>query len=111
MTKTAKQQDTEEAIRQAYAEQENLQRIDDLRQVLATPEGKRYMWWLLGRTHMYSSTFTGNSNGFFLEGERKIGLVLFRDVTEVEPRLMGDMAESHTKKMAEILSRVEKEAK
>ena len=88
---------TDKELKQAYQE-EHLERVRDLRTILRTPEGKRYIWWMLETTHMFSSTFTGNSMGHFLEGERNVGLRVFQDVLRIDPKLMGQMAQSHAAK-------------
>lgn len=54
---------------------ENRQR-GNLKQIMATPAGREFMWVLLDRCGIYRSSFTGNSETFFREGERNIGLYL-----------------------------------
>lgn len=89
-------------VREAYAK-EREHRLADLRDVMELPAGRRYLWWLMGRTHMFSSTHTGNSNGAFLEGERNIGLMIFKDLSQINPDLLVEMARSH----AEMLRKIE----
>lgn len=48
--------------------------IDDLTWLMNDKRGRRFMWRLLNRAHIYESSFTGNSHTFFNEGERNIGL-------------------------------------
>lgn len=91
-------------LKKLYRE-EHEDRVGDLRKILQTPEGKRYFWWLLERTHMFTSTFTGNSTGHFLEGERNIGLMVFKDILKVSPKLMGQMAQSHAAKIQSLKDR------
>lgn len=50
--------------------------------------GQRFLWWLLEQTHVFQSSFTGNSTTFFLEGERNVGLKLFALCMEAEPAFM-----------------------
>lgn len=99
--------DVNQQIRDLY-EAEAQARKEDLRRVLSTPEGKRVIWWLLGRTHIFSSTFTGNAQSHFLEGERNIGLILFRAVLEVDPKLMGAMSQSHAAKLSALKTQKDK---
>lgn len=42
--------------------------------LLATPEGRFIMFDLLDKAQIYSSTFTGERSGDFLEGRRALGL-------------------------------------
>jgi hypothetical protein len=58
--------------------------IEDLRAVLATKPGRRFVKRLLERTGIYRTSFTGNSQGYFIEGERNIGLYLIAELSEVD---------------------------
>lgn len=89
----------------ALYREEHEDRVRDLGKMLRSPEGKRYFWWLLEKCHMFSSTFTGNSTGNFLEGERNVGLMIFKDVLKVDPKLMGQMAQSHAAKIETLKTR------
>lgn len=53
-----------------------IQEAEDLKWIMSDKRGRRYMWRLLERTGLYRSSFTGNSETFFREGERNIGLAL-----------------------------------
>lgn len=48
---------------------------DDLKWLMQDKRGRRFMWRLLETTGLYKSSFTGNSQTFFLEGQRNIGLI------------------------------------
>lgn len=96
-----------EEVRKLYADEQS-SRLGDLRDILKTPQGKRYVWWMMGRAHMFTSTFTGNSTGAFLEGERNIGLMLFNDIMGIDPKLMGQMAQSHAARMEMLKEKKEK---
>ena len=43
---------------------------------LKTPRGRRVLNDILGQCHIFQTTFTGNSQGMFLEGKRSIGLII-----------------------------------
>lgn len=47
---------------------------DDVKWVLHDKRGRRFVWRLLESTGVYRSSFTGNSETFFREGERNVGL-------------------------------------
>ena len=89
---------TDDDLKKAYCE-EHEDRVRDLRKILRTPEGERYMWYMLETCHMFSTTFTGNSMGNFMEGERNVGLRILHDVMKVDPKLLGKMAQSHEVKI------------
>lgn len=56
--------------------------VADLRVLMGTAAGRRFMWRLLEKTGLYKSSMTGNSQTFFLEGQRNIGLYLLAQVNE-----------------------------
>lgn len=56
--------------------------VNDLKSVMATPNGRRFVWRLLEKTGLYKSSMTGNSQTFFLEGQRNIGLYLLAQIND-----------------------------
>jgi hypothetical protein len=52
----------------------NDQLIHDYALTFSTVHGRRVMIDFLEKCHIFHTTFTGNSRGMFLEGERNIGL-------------------------------------
>jgi hypothetical protein len=48
--------------------------VNNVGWLMSSPEGRRFMAGLLGRTHVFQSSFTGNSETFFREGRRDVGL-------------------------------------
>lgn len=68
--------------------------LQDIKQVLSTRNGRRFYWNLLGFCGVFESSFTGNSQTFFLEGKRTVGLKLLADLNEADP-------ESYLKMMQE----------
>lgn len=86
-----------EANQEAEAEEQRLkalQEADDLRSVLATEQGRRFMWRLLTQTGVFKSTFTGDNETFFLEGQRNIGLFLLQDIMGLCPERFTEMMEN-----------------
>ncbi|WP_291751913.1 MULTISPECIES: endopeptidase [unclassified Limnobacter] len=76
---------TDEELRERDLTDAQKQRIkkieeDDFRWLMADKRGRRIMWRLLERTRVYQSSFTGNSQTFFLEGTRNVGLMLISDI-------------------------------
>lgn len=66
--------------------------LNDMREILATPAGRRFIWRYMGDCGLFSLSFTGNSTTFFNEGMRNIGLKLLTDVTEARPEAYLEMA-------------------
>jgi hypothetical protein len=56
--------------------------ISDIRALMSTVPGRRFMWRLLDKAGIYKSSMTGNSQTFFLEGQRNIGLFLLAQVND-----------------------------
>jgi hypothetical protein len=56
--------------------------LHDLRTLMGTVEGRRFIWRLLDRAGVFRTSFTGNSTTFFNEGMRNIGLIVLADITE-----------------------------
>lgn len=75
--------------------------LDDLRFVMGVPQGRRVLFRILDRCGVYRSSFTGNSQTYFNEGERNIGLYVLSEMTEAkEERIFQMMRENkaHRKK-------------
>ena len=61
------------------------QELNDVKAILATKEGLRFMWRYLTECGIFKTSMTGSSQTFFLEGRRDIGLRLLADVNEADP--------------------------
>lgn len=58
-------------------------RINDLRSVLSTPAGRRFIFDLIDRRCLvFSPSYTGNSETYLREGMRKVGIDLMREIQE-----------------------------
>ena len=69
---------------------------DDIKTLMAIPAFRRFVWWLLEHTHVFRTSFTGNSETFFKEGERNIGLKVFLRVQECDPEGYSMMARENS---------------
>lgn len=58
----------------------------DLREVLATGAGRRYLWHVLDRCHLYEPIFTGTSEIYLREGKRQVALSIKQDIEGIDPR-------------------------
>lgn len=68
---------------------------DDLKKLLGTPEGLRFIWRVLELAGIYRTTFTGNSTSYFNEGKRSLGLEIKTDLLEVDPDHEGKMCRAY----------------
>ena len=73
------------------AKLERTQEIEDLKRILKTPHGIRFFQRFLIEGKVFNSTFTGNSNTFFLEGKRSLALKVFNDICEASPDKIAEI--------------------
>jgi len=58
---------------------------EDIRWLMGQKQGRRIVARLLSMTGVYRTSFTGNSETFFREGMRNIGLILLSDIHNLCP--------------------------
>ena len=68
---------------------------NDLKFLLASDQGRRFIWNMLEKCGVFKSSFTGSSETFFLEGPRNIGLKLMSDIMRVDPESYLKMIKSN----------------
>lgn len=59
--------------------------LDDLREILKTRGGRRFIWRLLSASELFAVSEVMNASIYALEGKRKLGKLLFNDVMEAAP--------------------------
>lgn len=60
----------------------------DLKRLLDLPEGRRFMRRLMGFCRVFETSMTGNSQTFFNEGMRNVGLMVIREIAEASPEAL-----------------------
>ena len=70
----------------------------DFAWLMSDKRGRRFIWRMLETTGVYRSSFTGNSETFFREGSRNVGLKLISDIHEFAPDAYPMMLEEQRKK-------------
>lgn len=66
---------------------------EDVKQVMNTEQGRRFVWGLLSQAGVFQTSFRTDTNTtMFLEGNRNAGLALFNDVFRFCPDLYLKMA-------------------
>ena len=73
------------------------QELKDIGEVAKTPQGQRLLTRLFTRAKLHESTFTGNSQGFFLEGGRNLALVFLNDLCLAAPEEAAEILLKTTK--------------
>lgn len=71
------------------------QEVEDIKWVMSDKRGRRMMWGLLERAGLYRSSFTGNSETFFREGARNIGLMYWELIQTHCSEKCGAMITEH----------------
>lgn len=75
-------------------EQERTQELNDLKSILATDHGKRFIQRLLDRSGIHQPTYGSSSNisdFAFLEGRREFGLFILAEITQADHNAWLDM--------------------
>lgn len=70
--------------------------VEDMRWLMQDKRGRRVAWRLLERTGVFRSSFTGNSETFFREGERNVGLYLSAWLLDACPEQYAVMLKENT---------------
>jgi len=74
--------------------------IDDLRKIIKTPEGRRFVWKILSECSIYKASFTLNSmQTAFNEGRRDIGLALLADLNEADTFAYAKMQQEYVSEL------------
>jgi len=68
-----------------------LQNLKDLKHILGSAHGRRFMKDLLSGCMLSETTFTGNSQTYFNEGVRSVGLKILRDIWLVDPKFTPNL--------------------
>lgn len=57
-------------------------RLDGLRQLMSTANGRLWMWDFLSKCGLFSTVFNGNSKDYFNLGMRNAGMPTFADLQQ-----------------------------
>ena len=84
-TTTAPAEETDEQRRVREAQEANARKtfVDDLKWVMSSPRGRRFVWWLLSVAGVYRLSFNNSGSvTAFNEGQRNVGLRLQAEITD-----------------------------
>lgn len=70
---------------------------NDIKWLMSSKQGRRVMWRRLERAGVFRTSFTGNSETFFKEGMRNMGLLDIADITTHAPEGYALMLTENTK--------------
>lgn len=72
--------------------------LADMRFILSSVEGRRFIWRYLSRCRIFEVSYLGNANDtIFNEGSREIGLRILDEVTHADPRAYMKMVNESNK--------------
>lgn len=94
--RTSKKEEQVKRLENEKLEREIL--LNDVRHVLSSVQGRRFVWMILDMAGVYRSSFTGNSTTFFNEGARNIGLRVLSDVMDAKPEAFLQMQQEDKKR-------------
>jgi len=83
--------ETQVEKREKEAKNEREQELEDIKNIINTPAGLRFFKRLMSEGKIFQTTFTGNSQTFFLEGHRNLALKFFADVCEATPNMVSKL--------------------
>ncbi len=70
--------------------------LQDIRDILKTEAGRRFMWRYLDECGVFRSSYDASgSKVYFNEGMRNIGNQLLADITEASPEVFAQMILQH----------------
>jgi hypothetical protein len=77
----------EKHVAKAKSKRQLKKEADDhfLTSVLSTYEGRAVIWRLLSECGVFRSSFTGDTDTYFFEGKRSIGLDIINMIADVDP--------------------------
>lgn len=94
-----------EAAQAVYRDREKRrvhQRESDLKAVMSTAEGRRFVWYLLDDIcQLHGGSYTGNSQTFFNEGRRSVGIQVMQELQRIVPERYLDMVGEQVRRVKE----------
>lgn len=85
------QRKAQEADRDKERERQLTVERDDTQWLMSTIQGRRFVWAQLSDAGVFRTSFTGNSETFFKEGQRDIGLRLLGKIMRHTPEAFSTM--------------------
>jgi len=70
--------------------------LSSMRDIVESDGGQEFLWRLLARCKVYETSFTGNSQTFFNEGKREVGLWVLSEIVAADPAAYAKMMMKNT---------------
>lgn len=83
------QDDPHEAATQRSLDSKLARQVEanDTKWLMSSKQGRRWVWNFLGEAGVFRSSFTGNSETFFKEGKRAMGLMVLSEISTHCPEM------------------------
>lgn len=98
MYEEERQAELERQAKERELEREN--ELEDLRFILSTEKGRRFLWQILERAGVFRNSYTGDNSTFFNEGRRNLGLWLIGEIAAADEMGLIQMMTEHNKVLA-----------
>ena len=98
--------DTKKKIEEVRARAKERE-VEDFKKVLSNPEGRRFIWKIMSEAGVFRTSFTGNSETFFNEGKRSMGLMVLEEVMKADPGKFTQMQNEFTNEQKKIAKQLE----
>lgn len=72
--------------------------LEDVRAVISTPNGRRFIWRLLQECHVFDSIWEPSARIHYWAGQQDIGHFLQREIEAAKPEVMWMMAKESREK-------------
>jgi hypothetical protein len=73
--------------------------LNEMRAILATKEGRRWVWRLMGRCKVFSSVYEQSARIHYNSGQQDIGHYIMAEVMEADPDKFILMGQEHQQEM------------
>lgn len=82
----------------AFLKKQREEELEDLKVVVSTPAGKRFVWKYLEFCGVFRLSFDSNDShvSAFNEGRRNVGLALLSDMSEGSPEILLELLKNRT---------------
>ena len=88
--------DIESRLRLEQDQRNRDRHLEDIRETLKTPQGRRLLWEILSTCGVMSASMSMEPlNMAYREGQRSIGLTLMQDIMEAQPEAYDRMRREH----------------
>ena len=75
-----------------------MREIDDIKAILATPQGRRFLWRMMGFCGITESVFTGkNASTHYRAGKQDVGHFVLGEIVEAAPERYLEMMKENQK--------------